>query len=35
MRQIPEEQLDEMDTLRQEMTSAFQTLMQEQEVSND
>lgn len=35
MRQIPEEQLDEMDTLRQEMTSAFQTLMQEQEVIND
>lgn len=35
MRQIPEEQLNEMDSLRQEMTAAFQTLMQEQEVVND
>lgn len=35
MRQIPEDKLDEMDSLRQEMTAAFQTLMQEQEVVND
>lgn len=35
MRQIPEDKLDEMDSLRQEMTAAFQTLMQVQEVVND